>query len=413
MTTNILARSQRHSELVTSIHKGLLTARTGVPQHKSLEEHFWCIVGARESYVTRIVTGQRSGSSSSMSGSVRTRSAGALRKSATSAVCRMYCFSYHFLVIRIVVAAVILYCTTVSVSNAGSVNLQQSEPEQFDFLDVTAVPPDFGRGEFTFELWIKPDNSFPVGPTYRGSATRRVNWTEADIEPYSRTGWWWEGNWLLDGHTRPDGFGPGSNRIGTFSLQFYGGGRLRWMFSDGTPSNMPKGSVWAIQAYPAKSTKSLLDGAWHHVACVRRWKDGGAQLELWIDGSLINSQVSPRQMDMSQIWSDLAHPDDPDKLGGWAIGSEVMLAWNFFFREYEDYKGLVDEIRFWNLAKSPDELSNDWPKSVDGTQAGLVGWFDFEEDSAKTYRDKLSSENEIVYYRTNSNSWSSESAPVK
>jgi len=31
----------------------------------------------------------------------------------------------------------------------------------------------------------------------------------------------------LDGHTRPDGFTPDKTREGTFSLQFYGGGRLR------------------------------------------------------------------------------------------------------------------------------------------------------------------------------------------
>lgn len=114
----------------------------------------------------------------------------------------------------------------------GSLRFLPNEPKQFDFADQRVLPPTFGVGEFTLELWIKPDNSFPVGDTDRGTIGQLTNWTEYDVRPYSRADWWYEGNWLLDGHTRPRGFSPSDSREGTFSLQFYGGGRLRWIFAD-------------------------------------------------------------------------------------------------------------------------------------------------------------------------------------
>lgn len=296
---------------------------------------------------------------------------------------------------------------------SGSIRFLANEPRDYDFGDQLALPPTFGAGEFTLEIWIKPDTSFPIGTTARGSPEQLINWTEDDVEPYSRGGWWFAGNWLLDGHTRPRGFTPRDTREGTFSLQFYGGGRLRWMFADDA-DDVPVGKVWAVQAYPASTVPSLLDGAWHHVACVRRWVgDSEALLELWIDGVLTATTRIPRRVDMRRFWDDLPHPDDPDHLGGWAWGSEVMTAWDFFFSQYEDYKGLVDEIRFWDRAKPPDELSGAWNGAVTGWEAGLVGWFPFDEESGRIVRDRLAPTRTIVLHRSRPGSWSRESAPLE
>jgi hypothetical protein len=131
----------------------------------------------------------------------------------------------------------------------ASIRFLKSEPGTFDFADQKSVPPSFGNGEFTFELWIKPDDSFPIGPTDRGTLGQLTNWTVQDERPYGAPNWWFAGNFLLDGHTRPDGFYPNNTREGTFSLQFYGGGRLRWMFADDADA-VPVGKVWSVQAYP-------------------------------------------------------------------------------------------------------------------------------------------------------------------
>lgn len=155
--------------------------------------------------------------------------------------------------------ALVLAAVLAAPAHAGSLRFVENAPTHYDFVDIPSLPGEFGRGEFAFELWVKPDATYPIGPTVRASYAQLRNWTDADPEPYSSDGWWLAGNWLLDGHTRPEGFMPGDTREGTFSLQFYGGGRLRWTFAD-AKGGMPKGMVYAVQAWPATSTPSLLAG---------------------------------------------------------------------------------------------------------------------------------------------------------
>lgn len=306
-------------------------------------------------------------------------------------------------------AGLALLCTS---ANAGSLRLTANTPTHYDFVDIAQLPASFGRGEFAFELWIKPDDSFPVGPVWRSGYNQLSNWSEADPEPYSTEGWWLSGNWLLDGHTRPEGFAPGNNREGTFSLQFYGGGRLRFMFAD-SGENMPKGMIYAVQAWPASTTPTLLDGKWHHVVALRRWREpAGATLELWVDGRRIAATDIPLRTDMRQFWDKLAHPADPQELGGWSLGAEVMTAWNYAFTQYEDYKGLVDEIRLWGHAPSPEEIA-EWATTGsvrNGLQ--LLAHFPFDEQSGEIVRDRGHARIVWRLHRGNPLSWSAENAPV-
>ncbi len=52
-----------------------------------------------------------------------------------------------------------------------------------------------------------------------------------------------------------------------------------------------------------------------------------------------------------------------------------MTSWNFNFTQYEDYKGLLDEMRFWDKAKTEDELKTRWADAISGNEKGLVGYF--------------------------------------
>jgi len=304
------------------------------------------------------------------------------------------------------VLLLIFFVTLSQSQNAfASLRFVKNEPNHFDFADQRALPPTFGAGEFTFEIWIKPDTSFPVGPTDRGTINQINVWSNADIAPYSAGNWWFAGNFLLDGHTRPDGFTPDKTREGTFSLQFYGGGRLRWMFADDSDV-VPVGKVWAVEAYPASSTPSLLDGKWHNVNCVRRWNGTRkSQLELWIDGKLIATQVIPQRVNMRQFWDSLPHPRNPKYVGGWCWGSEVMTAWNYYFTQYEDYKGLLAEIRFWDRAKAAEEIRANWMKPVKGNETGLVGYFPLNENGGTIARDRLDSSLVITLHNSTPQSW--------
>lgn len=51
-------RFQAYSELSGLVDEELLNRKIDVPKHKSLAEHLWCVVGARESYAKSIEQGQ-------------------------------------------------------------------------------------------------------------------------------------------------------------------------------------------------------------------------------------------------------------------------------------------------------------------------------------------------------------------
>lgn len=57
----ITTRFASLAECVASLNADLLNERLPVPKSKSLGEHLWCIVGARESYTRALAQGQWSG----------------------------------------------------------------------------------------------------------------------------------------------------------------------------------------------------------------------------------------------------------------------------------------------------------------------------------------------------------------
>lgn len=63
---NLGKRIQSYSDLIAAIDSTDLGARLEVPKDKSVAEHLWCIVGARESYARALVAGGWQGFSCSM-----------------------------------------------------------------------------------------------------------------------------------------------------------------------------------------------------------------------------------------------------------------------------------------------------------------------------------------------------------
>jgi hypothetical protein len=284
---------------------------------------------------------------------------------------------------------------------ATAVRFTQNAASEHDHGLQLAIPPAFGEGEFTLEMWLKPDDTYPVGPV-NGGEEQLTNWYDGDEEPYGSGSWWYSGNFLLDGHNNS------SFNNGTFSLQFYGGGRLRWMLGDGGAPG--PGDVWAVEAYPATATPSLLDGLWHHVALVRRWTGASdADLELWIDTALVDSETSDQRSDL-RSWFDgwSGFPEDQE---GWFWGAEKQACVGVL-TQYEDYKGLIAELRFWTVARSGVELAADAQRALGGNEAGLVGYYRMAEGTGSETCDALDDTRCLALVDMKPGYWADEGPPL-
>lgn len=97
---------------------------------------------------------------------------------------------------------------------------------------------------------------------------------------------------------------------------------------------------------------NISKGKWHHLAAVRQ----GGFWKLYVDGILCGG----------------GNPGEPNIPGTeFSIGNSSYSNENFI--------GCVDEVRFWNVARSADDIRNNMYIKLQGDEAGLLGYYDFEE----------------------------------
>jgi hypothetical protein len=81
LTNALRLRFQSYADLVDQLDDAAIDERIDAPKHKSLKEHLWCVVGARESYAKAIRAGRWSGFACSMTAFSRDDLAGKLESS--------------------------------------------------------------------------------------------------------------------------------------------------------------------------------------------------------------------------------------------------------------------------------------------------------------------------------------------
>jgi len=279
------------------------------------------------------------------------------------------------------------------ISQVGSsLNFVIDTTNQEDYAQQVDLPTGFGNGDFTLQLWVKPDNSYSIGPT---AVDPYQYWSDLDNTP-GGTGWWYEGNFLLDGHNNV-------SEVGTFSLQVFGSGRIRWLFHDG-------GSTFiAVQPDSSIAEAYILDGNWHQITLVRRCSGNSAVLEQWIDGVLVATNTSPRCTNMRNYWNTWSEFGNDQR--GWFWGGEKFSVLSN--SKWEDYKGLLDEIYFWSRALPNNEISSNYNQDVTGNETGLVGLYRINESSGASTCNELSATQCIQLYNGLSSQWDTENAPVQ
>jgi len=111
------------------------------------------------------------------------------------------------------------------------------------------------------------------------------------------------------------------------------------------------------------TTKNYFDNNWHHFAMVLK---RNASLSVYIDGLFENSISSDgfREWSGSNMWIGAR---------GFKIGTQDNVS-NY-------YNGLLDEFRFWNVARSYEQIKRDKQNRMMGDEAGLQFYLPFEHYS--------------------------------
>lgn len=102
------------------------------------------------------------------------------------------------------------------------------------------------------------------------------------------------------------------------------------------------------------SSSSLTSGTWYHIAGVR----DATLSRLYVDGT----EVATHSLNSVQT----------DNGGNMSVGTYRAqdLTTNY-------YDGLIDELRVWNVARTPTEINNNKNKELTGSESGLVAYWKF------------------------------------
>ena len=102
------------------------------------------------------------------------------------------------------------------------------------------------------------------------------------------------------------------------------------------------------------------DGNWHHIAATY----DGSSMKLYVDGNKIGSR---------------------SKTGTVSKSGHVHSIGRMWGKEY--FNGAIDEVRFWNIAKTQSEIQNEMNCAVIGSETGLVAAWNLNEGSGLTTVD--------------------------
>ena len=212
-----------------------------------------------------------------------------------------------------------------------------------------SAPGDVGAGSFTVELWIRGtlvDNN-------TGNAGGDVEWAAQT---------WRAGNLLVD----RDVLGASGAEWGISVA----GGVVRFGTGSGADGSDTENTI--------EGSTLVLDGTWHHVACVRDVASGTKSI--FVDGAL-DFQSSP-----GVSHADLSYPDDGVP-GGASFDPYLVLAADKHDGGADGFTGFVDELRLWSTTRDASQILSTYDRLISDSEAGLVGWYRFEEGSGIVVAD--------------------------
>ena len=210
---------------------------------------------------------------------------------------------------------------------------------------------DIGAGSFTVEFWLRGELS--------DNATTNAG---GDLSVFDDS--WRAGNMLLDRDVA-----SGTERHFGVSVA---GGFVR--FGTGAGDSGPD------LEHTLEGDSLVLDGAWHHIACVRDAADGS--VAIFVDGAL------DVQSGRNVSTADLSYPDaGVAGLDPWGPYLVIGAEKHDTGPAHPAFDGYFDELRIWNTARTASEIVLSYWRAVAPTAPGLVGHWELEEGAGTALAD--------------------------
>jgi hypothetical protein len=148
-----------------------------------------------------------------------------------------------------------------------------------------------------------------------------------------------------------------------FDIDLLNTGRIRMSISGSTGG------------YSALLSNPISPYTWTHVAGV--FDSASTSLKLFINGDL-DANTTPSTITLDR------DTDQPFRMG----------TYDFYF--YPNFKGQLDEVRIWNIARTQAEIQADMDRELSGDETGLIGYWKFNEGSDNTAYDSSPNNNDGI-----------------
>ncbi|MCP4249380.1 MAG: hypothetical protein GY778_20240 [bacterium] len=168
----------------------------------------------------------------------------------------------------------------------------------------------------------------------------------------------------VEAWVRPDSVGAFHARVLRIAGHFGPGYILAWQQSGDrrVQFRIDQAEFGGVIAEDTQSTESYV-GQWLHVAGV--YSATGDYCRLYVNGSLRADEPGVGQMQYA--------------------GADLYIG--NFINQNEDFDGLIDEVRVWNVARSQAEIAADMNRNLFGFETGLVGYWRFNDGVGQTAVD--------------------------
>jgi hypothetical protein len=132
---------------------------------------------------------------------------------------------------------------------------------------------------------------------------------------------------------------------------------------------------------------------WHHVAGTF----DGQYVQLYIDGELKD------ELDMGSSGNTITYDNDNCTILGEEAGGECIPSGY-------NYTGLMDEVRFWNVARTEEQIQENMCRSLTGTETGLVAYYNFDNNAETTLQDFTTNKIDGTLNGMDNTDWTASSA---